>query len=843
MSLELLAPAGSIEGLKAVVSAGADAVYIGGPQFGARAYADNPGEAELVSGIEYAHLRGAKVYLTVNTLLKDDEIAALPEYIKPFYEAGVDAVLVQDFGVLRLLHRDFPDLPLHASTQMTVTGPEWALMLKKYGVTRIVPARELSLTELHRLKEESGLEVEVFVHGALCVCYSGQCLYSSMIGGRSGNRGRCAQPCRLLYLKNEDLAPGTSIVDNPRARHFLSPKDLSAAGEIAMLRDAGADSLKIEGRMKRPEYAAGVTSIYRKYVDLAEKGKDTRVTAEDQQKLYDLYNRSGFTDGYFLHHNGPDMMAMVKHELTQKETEARHSLLGEMHAKYIDAEKRVPVRCRLTFRAGQPAALTYHTVEKRGVPKKMRGNFPGPEANPAQYTIFSDVPADQARNRPLDAARLMEIMRKTGDTDFTVIECDIDTDEAAFMAVGKLNELRRACLAGLREKILSRTRRGDPEIYAKILREEHTDQRIGASGSTDDSADGYRTEAVTQVSAFGREKQPQTSGAVLKPAVTRQFTGKSAGEEKRQNAKQWDGDISRDHSSHMTLTAFGTTRAQLEAIRKEPSVHRVVAEAALFMYETDPAGAAAEFIRAAERAGKESGIVFPFISREMEDGLKTRSADVLRENVPELISEGLSCIYVRSTEDLAFFLRTGLESYLIADEGIYTMNRESQMFLREFGIMRDTAPYELNEKELFARNNQFSELVVYGRLPLMVMAQCVRKNTEKCLCPPGREPAGAERTIDTADPIVLTDREGMKFKVKNECCFCYNIVYNSVPLYLLDEMKAIRRMGFASARLSFTDENAETTGMILRTAGRALSGEKVMPDGARTKGHFKRGVE
>ena len=198
MSTELLAPAGSLEGLKAVIAAGADAVYIGGRLFGARAYADNPGEDELLAGIDYAHLRGVRVYMTVNTLLKDEEMKILADYVRPYYEAGLDAVLVQDFGVMEYLHRTFPDLPLHASTQMTVTGPKFASLIRKYGITRIVPARELSLPEMKRIKEE-GVEIECFIHGAMCYCYSGRCLMSSFLGGRSGNRGRCAGTCRLPY--------------------------------------------------------------------------------------------------------------------------------------------------------------------------------------------------------------------------------------------------------------------------------------------------------------------------------------------------------------------------------------------------------------------------------------------------------------------------------------------------------------------------------------------------------------------------------------------------------------------------------------------------------------------
>ena len=353
MRTELLAPAGSLAGLKAVIAAGADAVYVGGTRFGARAYADNPGEEDLLYGIDYAHLRGAKVYMTVNTLLKEEEMDSLCSYMEPYVRCGLDAVLVQDFGVLMMLREAFPDLPLHASTQMTVTGPEGAALLRDYGVTRVVPARELSLRELIRIKEISGLEVETFVHGALCYCYSGACLMSSMIGGRSGNRGRCAQPCRLLNLLNDKTGfdGSTSILERKEARHFMSPKDLCTIDLLPEMVQAGIDSLKIEGRMKKPEYAAGVVSVYRACLDRAMTDPDHyRVSEEEHRILYDLYNRSGFTDGYFHRRNGPEMMALVKHELTKEETDARQRLYEEMHLRYMDEPYTVPVRARFTVR-------------------------------------------------------------------------------------------------------------------------------------------------------------------------------------------------------------------------------------------------------------------------------------------------------------------------------------------------------------------------------------------------------------------------------------------------------------------------------------------------------------
>ncbi len=296
---EVLAPAGTYECFRAAINAGADAVYLGGSMFGARAFAGNFDRDELLSAIRTAHLYGKKVYLTVNTLLRNDELEGLTEYIKPFYEAGLDAAIVQDYGVFSVLRENFPGLDLHASTQMTITGKYGAKLLKDMGASRVVTARELSAAEIKDIHDNVDVEIESFVHGALCYCYSGQCLLSSMIGGRSGNRGRCAQPCRLTYSMN-------GIND----RYLLSPKDMCTLEAIPDFLDAGVYSLKIEGRMKSPEYVAGVSYAYRRYVDMyLEKGRDGfRVDEKDIKQLMDIYNRGGFCKGYYYVHNDKNMM-------------------------------------------------------------------------------------------------------------------------------------------------------------------------------------------------------------------------------------------------------------------------------------------------------------------------------------------------------------------------------------------------------------------------------------------------------------------------------------------------------------------------------------------------------
>jgi len=322
--LELLAPAGSYETFEAVIRAGADAVYLGGSHFGARAYANNFNEEELLRAIDYAHIHGRQVYLTVNTLFKEEELEqGLYEYLLPYYEQGLDAVIVQDMGAFARIRSMFPRMDIHTSTQMTVTGAAGAAYMKQLGASRVVMAREMSFAEIREIHDKVGIEIESFVHGALCYCYSGQCLLSSMLGGRSGNRGRCAQPCRLPYEVYKKDQKSRIACGN----YVLSPKDLCTIDAIPALAESGIFSFKIEGRMKQAEYAAGVVSVYRQYMDryldrLNEERaggcsedearrrakKAYAVMAEDHRKLLALGNRSGFTDGYYFRRNGREMI-------------------------------------------------------------------------------------------------------------------------------------------------------------------------------------------------------------------------------------------------------------------------------------------------------------------------------------------------------------------------------------------------------------------------------------------------------------------------------------------------------------------------------------------------------
>lgn len=304
--VELLAPAGSKEALTAAVESGANAVYLAGSLFGARAYANNFDADGLREAIRFAHLRGVLINVTVNTIVADTEMQELKEYLEFLYEAGADAILVQDLGVARVAREVVPNLPLHASTQMTVHSLEGVLALERLGFTRVVLSRELSLQEIKYICDNSHVEIEVFMHGALCVCYSGQCLMSSMIGGRSGNRGRCAQPCRLPYTLVDEA--GRDVLGSKAGKYLLSPRDLSTIDIIPQLIEAGVASLKIEGRMKRPEYVATVVGTYRSAIDRYYSGVPYLVTGEEHDNLEQIFNRD-FTTAYLLDRPGKNMMS------------------------------------------------------------------------------------------------------------------------------------------------------------------------------------------------------------------------------------------------------------------------------------------------------------------------------------------------------------------------------------------------------------------------------------------------------------------------------------------------------------------------------------------------------
>lgn len=792
--IEILAPAGSYDCFRAAVCAGADAVYAGGPRFGARAYADNFTEEELLCAVKEAHLHGCRFYLTVNTLLKDEEIDTLYDYLAPLYEAGLDAVIVQDIGVFEAVRKWFPEMDIHASTQMTAANVYGARFLEKNGARRIVPARELSLEEIRSIREGTGLEIECFVHGALCYCYSGQCLLSSLLGGRSGNRGQCAQPCRLPYT-----VAG-------KKQYFLSLKDICTLELIPELVEAGIDSFKIEGRMKSPEYVAAVTAMYRKYTDLyLNRGKKQfSVRPEDREMLMDLYNRGGAHTGYYQRHNGREMLALDRPNhagvnavrvTEQRGREVRGTALTELHKgdvlqtgkgkenhtlgspvgkggtvtflvpkgsrfrtgtivrrvrneqlirkldeTYVFADRKEQISGKLVLSLHSPAVLT---VSCRGV----------------SFTAETEERVEAAQKRPLDEEEVRSRMKKTGNSPFCFEELELVMDRQVFLPVQQLNTLRREALAGLEEAIAEEFRRGPGKKEEEPCAEQERKTAAGREGAAPFSV---LTETEEQLRAVA----------------------------------EWIG-------------------------RKRGAVQRIYAEC----------GMRADFfrnqgVREFFEKLRESGVgVFP----AMPHIFRQNAADQYEREFGWIQSFPMDGILVRNYDTIQFLREHGFDKPVILGHNLYVFNRYGKRFWREDGTAEFTAPLELNEGELSRLGISDAELIVYGHIPVMLSAQCLVNTASGCTGKPGI--------------TFLTDRYKKKFPVRNCCRFCYNIIYNSEPLYLGAQAEKIRALCPKRLRLQFSIESGRETSEILELADRAFaSSGEIVPDFSYTQGHFKRGI-
>lgn len=811
MKVELLAPAGSYESLTAALSAGADAVYTGGSRFGARAFANNLTEETLLQAIDECHLRGKQLYLTVNTLLKDNELAELYQYILPYYTRGLDAVIVQDMGVFTFLRREFPDLPIHASTQMTITGSDGAKLLKDLGASRIVTARELSLQEIAGIHERVDIEIESFVHGALCYCYSGQCLYSSLIGGRSGNRGRCAQPCRLPY----DLYQNGTKINYGAEKYLMSPKDMCTLDLIPDLIEAGVYSFKIEGRMKKPAYTAGVVRIYRKYIDLYVKNgrEGYRIEEKDRLELMDLYNRGGFSTGYYKTRNGREMMSLVrpnhigtkaakvvdtgKNILKLKAAEALHpgdvlecldeksgqkgteftireeKKPGEIFQVKIPSGKK-PETCKTVIRTRNEQLLKQleDTYLVGKLKEKINGKLILYKKNPAILEIrmgdFAvQVTGDEvteAVNQPLSYEKVKKQMQKTGNTPYIFEKLDIDMEPDIFLPVQSLNELRRMGLEALTREIQESYRRGLPS-------KENTESLRSAGYQYDEKGNAL--------------KENNQTGIPI----------------------------------HVSLESLDA----LEGLLRLDEVSGIYLDSAAFKDNREFLNSGT-YIRKCHEAGKKCNYIMPYIFRA--ETRKYYESDAARRML-----SAYDAIVVKSLDEAGYLKECGLTNPLIADHNLYAFNRESEAFLKEQGFASDTVPLELNAKEIGKRGCADSEILVYGHLPMMVSAQCLKKTAGRCNKVP--------------EVLYLRDRMKKDFPVKTNCQFCYNIIYNSAPSVLLENRDEIRKLSPAAIRLSFTLEDKKQVLSVIEKYIDAFCKEKDirldLPEF--TRGHFKRGVE
>lgn len=776
-NVELLAPAGNYEAFLGAINAGADAVYLGGERFGARAYADNFKAEEILRALHVAHFYGKKIYLTVNTLLKERELAELSDYLKPFCEAGLDGVIVQDMGAFRHMRECFPGLSLHASTQMTVTGVRGAALLKESGVSRIVPARELSLREVKRIREEAGVEVECFIHGAMCYCYSGQCLFSSMLGGRSGNRGRCAQPCRLPY----EIWEGKKCLAGEG--YPLSLKDMCTLEYLPALIEAGIDSFKIEGRMKRPEYAAGVTAIYRKYIDryFEEGAACYRVEKDDLDSLKSLYIRSEIQTGYYERHNGKEMITLEKPGYEGCD----ETVISKIREAYITETERMPVRLNVRVAVGEPLKIRILPATEEEMTASGKDCKEKDEKDDLVIEAVGEV-VQPAKNAPLTEDDVRRRISKMGESLLAVSECEIDMEGAGFVPVRALNELRRDAVKAF-------------EAAVSDARMAHKKRKTSECAA--DLADMRENMKLNRLSrSTNMQLENQTSARETLPAI------------------------------HVLVA----TLEQLEAAVSF-GCGRIYIESDLFVRECDK-------VLALLKPPEVCYLALPYILRERDEVYLERLKDALRETETRGIVHGF---LVRSLEGLSFALRlckgTSKKEntyFLVADAGLYCFNGETTDFLADY-VDEITLPYELNAGEAAhivraAKKRDIAvNLIVYSRIPMMITANCLAKTADTCFSRMAKKgTTGNGAAYDRQ--IFLKDRKQVSFPVVLNCEHCYNVLYNAVPYSLHAAVKERERIGAPIHRYDFTMETGEVCKQI-------LNGTYAFSD--YTAGHCKRGVE
>ena len=694
--LELLSPAGSLDALHAAVCNGADAVYLGVDAFNARHGARNFTLDELPDVVRYCHVRGVAVHLTLNTLVTDREMPDAAEYIAAAARAGVDAFIVQDLGMVSLCHQIAPKVALHASTQMSLHSLEGVREAAELGLSRAVLARELPRDAIAFICRNSPIEIEVFVHGALCMCYSGQCYMSSVIGRRSGNRGQCAQPCRLPY--------GYDRFEN---KYPLSLRDNCLIRYLGELDRMGVASIKIEGRMKRPEYVATVTGIYREALDGADVGRG------QMEALRAAFSRQGFTQGYY---EGAPGRQMFGTRLPEQENKA---LLQSARATYESIEpQRVPVQFYAIAARGQN--LMVAAQDGNGNICKAQGDVP-----------------QEAERRAITPEELAARLSKTGGTPYVCQGVRSVVDPGLSVSAAELNRLRREVLAHLSAV---RGRRAAPEI-------------------------GKYHEPVK---FSGQKAQPVLTVSVLKAA---QIT------------------------PQMLRLKPAMIYAPLSEVLEEPALFRKLVK------DEQPVA-----------------VTLPRVIRDDE----TRE---LLGDLQDAAALGIRRALIGNLGHLPLVLSRGMEP--AADFGMNLFNSRAAEQLLHLGFVSCTASFELSLPQLRDLSKPLPmEMIVYGRLPLMLTENCLIKNrTGACTCHAG--------------PVKLIDRMGEEFRVVRDCGTCRSVVLNGKKLYLLDKKENVRRFGLWALRLSFTTENTGEVNSVLS----AWSGGAVFDPGACTRGLYLRGVE
>ena len=694
--LELLSPAGSMEALRGAVQNGANAVYLGVDGFNARMGAKNFSMDALHEAVSYCHIRGVQVHLTLNTLCSDRELPHIAQTIANAAQCGVDAFIVQDFGVVSLCREIAPSVAIHASTQMSVHSLEGVRLAAEMGCTRVVLARELSREEIAIICRNSPIEIEVFGHGALCMCYSGQCYMSGIIGRRSGNRGQCAQPCRLPY--------GYSRAEQ---KYPLSLKDSCLLGCVGELASMGVASIKIEGRMKRAEYVAVVTQIYRKAMD----GK--KPTQQDYMDLDKAFSRDGFTDGYFQNRLGTNMFGVRAGEGNNKE------LFAAARATYENKEAPlVPVRFFAVMQRGEPAMLA--AEDGQGRVAKCTGPIP-----------------QEAENRNLTEDELQARLEKTGGTPYYVTQCKMALDKDIMLPVSAINAMRREVLAKLTAE------RGQPHV-GEINR--HTKAYVHRNAKD-------KPHMTVSVSSFG-----QITNAMIQSKPKAIYV-----------------------PIHILLENQDRVRALAQRVTLVATLPRII-------WDSENGHLLAEL----ERVG----------------------------------NLGVEAVQAGNLGQVAFARARGFQVY--GDFGLNIFNAKSMEAAKAMGFSTATASFELLTAQIRDMSKALpTELIIYGRLPLMITENCVMKNrTGTCTC-------------STTTVNKLVDRKGEEFPIMKDGASCRNVMLNGKKLYLLDKKKDFENLGLWALRLQFTTENAHQVDRVLEEYGNGASFEP----GQHTRGLYTRGVQ
>ncbi len=694
--IELLSPAGSMEAVYAAVQNGADAVYLGGTMFNARRNAKNFSPSELSETVKYCHRYGVAVHVTLNILLSDRELHDVVSYVKTLSDIGVDAVIVQDLGVAKIVRETAPDLPMHASTQMSVHNLDGVLAAASLGFSRVVLARELSGKAISEITKASPVEIEVFAHGALCTCYSGQCYMSALIGQRSGNRGLCAQPCRMKY----------SFGGRPESA-ILSLKDLNLVERLGQMKAAGVASLKLEGRMKRPEYVALVTGVYRRAID---SGR-----APSQQELKDLelmFSRDGFTDGYYTGRTGASMFG-VRAELPDKEAKRLYAEVKRTYEK--DGTRKVPVTMEFRAIRGRKTMLTCYDED-------------------GHMTDAVTPEPQEAVKRPTSREDVEKNLNRVGNTPFTVENMHITMDDGLLVPLSVVNNMRRKCL----DELLR-------------LREQPP---VRKTGSPDFS--------------------PVVRGENKPPVCT----------------------VSVMHMEQISDQMLSMRPAMLYIPLHEAAAH--MAEVKELM------------------ARQKIGLTLPRIITPGEE--------------EELITM-LTRLHLAGVEDVLcgnvghIILAKNCGCRVHGDFGLNVFNSETVTQLQKFGLESLTASFELRLSQVRDLAKAVpTELITYGRLPLMVFENCIIKATAgSCVC---------------GTPQLISDRTGQRFPLVREYPH-RNQLLNAQKLWLADKQSDYRSIGLWAQRLMFTTENARECVDVMQAY---LSGTQYQPTEF-TRGLYYRGVE